>query len=453
MSPDELCAPQRAPPPVPGNTDVWKPVHLFTSATGVPARLASLLSRPFRRLGRSSSAGASPAGTAPSDSPRTSSRRTARVVIGGALILLTGIAGTAYAQAHKTVRLDVDGTVTTLSTFAGSVDGVLRAQHVEVGSRDTVAPLGGTGLRDGAEIVVRHAHQVQIETDGVASTVWTTALSADEALQTMASRGGDVRLVASRSSSGRPELALDLTVSGPVRVQVDGTVLTAPDGSRTVADLLAELGVTLGALDKVSVQDGQPVAAGTERTEGGDGTVTVVVNRIVVQDVSTAVDIPFATTTTDDPSRYTGQKKVRTAGVAGSHTVVERVTTVDGVESSRETVSDTVTAAPVDAVVAVGTKTRPVVTRAATPVAAGGSADSLNWAALARCESGGNPTIVSRSGSYHGLYQFSTSTWAGVGGSGLPSQASADEQTARAKMLYNRSGAGQWPVCGAKLFS
>ena len=31
--------------------------------------------------------------------------------------------------------------------------------------------------------------------------------------------------------------------------------------------------------------------------------------------------------------------------------------------------------------------------------------------------------------------------------------ASADEQTARAKMLYNRSGAGQWPHCGKNLFS
>jgi hypothetical protein len=60
---------------------------------------------------------------------------------------------------------------------------------------------------------------------------------------------------------------------------------------------------------------------------------------------------------------------------------------------------------------------------------------------------------VSASGKYHGLYQFSVSTWAAVGGTGLPSEASADEQTARAQMLYNRSGAGQWPHCGSRLFS
>ena len=88
-----------------------------------------------------------------------------------------------------------------------------------------------------------------------------------------------------------------------------------------------------------------------------------------------------------------------------------------------------------------------------TPVTAGGDADSLNWAALAKCESGGNPTAVSSTGKYHGLYQFSVSTWQAVGGAGLPSDASAEEQTARAKMLYNRSGAGQWPHCGKNLFS
>ncbi|MCW2618033.1 MAG: putative transglycosylase, partial [Modestobacter sp.] len=43
------------------------------------------------------------------------------------------------------------------------------------------------------------------------------------------------------------------------------------------------------------------------------------------------------------------------------------------------------------------------------------------------------------------------STWAGVGGSGDPAEASAEEQTMRAQMLYARSGAGQWG-CGSHLF-
>ena len=60
---------------------------------------------------------------------------------------------------------------------------------------------------------------------------------------------------------------------------------------------------------------------------------------------------------------------------------------------------------------------------------------------------------MSSNGLYHGLYQFSTSTWQSVGGSGVASQAPASEQTARAKALYVRSGVGQWPHCGPRLYS
>ncbi|WP_246861942.1 resuscitation-promoting factor [Nocardioides sp. SYSU D00065] len=77
-------------------------------------------------------------------------------------------------------------------------------------------------------------------------------------------------------------------------------------------------------------------------------------------------------------------------------------------------------------------------------------ADGLDWAALADCESGGNPRAVNPAG-YYGLYQFDVSTWRSVGGSGLPTSASAGEQTYRAKLLYQRRGRSPWPTCGRLL--
>jgi len=68
---------------------------------------------------------------------------------------------------------------------------------------------------------------------------------------------------------------------------------------------------------------------------------------------------------------------------------------------------------------------------------------------IAQCESGGNPHAISPSGQYRGMFQFTFATWAGVGGHGDPAQASAAEQIQRAAILYERSGPGQWPVCGA----
>lgn len=68
--------------------------------------------------------------------------------------------------------------------------------------------------------------------------------------------------------------------------------------------------------------------------------------------------------------------------------------------------------------------------------------------AIAACESGGDPTVVSSDGSYRGKYQFSYETWASVGGSGDPAAAPEMEQDYRAALLYSRSGSSPWPVCG-----
>ena len=59
------------------------------------------------------------------------------------------------------------------------------------------------------------------------------------------------------------------------------------------------------------------------------------------------------------------------------------------------------------------------------------------------CESSGNARAVSRSG-YYGLWQFDVATWQSVGGSGLPSNASVEEQMARARQLYDRRGWSPW---------
>jgi soluble lytic murein transglycosylase-like protein len=68
--------------------------------------------------------------------------------------------------------------------------------------------------------------------------------------------------------------------------------------------------------------------------------------------------------------------------------------------------------------------------------------------AIASCESGGDPTVVDASGTYYGLYQFDLGTWASVGSTGSPAEASPEEQTYRASLLYARAGSSPWPVCG-----
>lgn len=70
-----------------------------------------------------------------------------------------------------------------------------------------------------------------------------------------------------------------------------------------------------------------------------------------------------------------------------------------------------------------------------------------HWQLVADCESGDDPHIATGNG-YYGWLQFLPSTWASVGGAGLPSDHDRGEQAYRAEILKDRSGLGQWPVCG-----
>jgi hypothetical protein len=85
---------------------------------------------------------------------------------------------------------------------------------------------------------------------------------------------------------------------------------------------------------------------------------------------------------------------------------------------------------------------------AAASAAPAPAATPAHLAAIAACESGGNPAAIGGGGMYRGKYQFSMATWQSVGGSGDPAAASEAEQDMRAAMLYAQVGSSAWPVCG-----
>ncbi len=109
---------------------------------------------------------------------------------------------------------------------------------------------------------------------------------------------------------------------------------------------------------------------------------------------------------------------------------------------ARPTVLATVSETPVQPVVVA-----PVVTTAAPPAAApaGGV-----WYELRMCESGGNYAEDTGNG-FYGAYQFSLSTWYGLGFTGLPSDASPAVQDRAAEELEAEAGWGQWPGCSEEL--
>ena len=220
-----------------------------------------------------------------------------------------------------------------------------------------------------------------------------------------------------------------------VHVFHDGCASSVMTTARTVDGALAQAKVTVGAHDIV-----RPGLSAAPRAGMG-----IHVVRVRTHIVHAKVTLPSTTIRKADAHLAKGHSKVVRKGHTGVAKVTYKVVLHDGKEHSRKVIRRTVITAPLATIVHYGTK------KAASRSKRG--VDSLNWHALAVCESGDNPRAVGGGGSYFGLYQFTVGTWHSVGGSGSPKDASRAEQTKRAKILYGRRGASPWPVCGSKLYS
>ena len=363
-------------------------------------------------------------------------RRLPTLLLRAVVVLGLVVGTTAFVTSDKTVTISVDGQTREVRSFAGTVGEVLAGEGIAVDLRhDLVTPLPDAALRDGESVVVRYGRPVLLTLDGETRTVWTTARSVSEALMALGVRADGAYVSASRSRRiSRGGMALDVRLAHHVTFLADGERHEVTTTAPTLRTALAEAGVTLREQDRADADLSRlpypEQVVGVTRVDG---------KRVVEQK-----PIPFRTIERKSKELFEGTTKVVTPGKVGIRVRRYVETYLDGELDSRELVEERVAKEPVDQVVLVGTKPVPQNEPAA---------DGLNWAALAQCESSGNPQAYNPAGPYYGLYQFLESTWRSVGGTGVPTQHSAAEQTYRAQILYNRSGAGQWPVCGRLLFS
>lgn len=365
--------------------------------------------------------------------------RVARLLAQG--VVLTAVVGgtVAYADSGMTLSLSVDGRTREIQAGAATVGQLLDSEAIELSAFDLVAPEPETELVEGQDVIVQYARPLTVTVDGEETTYTTTELTLEAALTSLGIPAVGARLSAPLSLA-LPRTGTSVTVTTPktVALTVGGTRRSVTSAASTVGELLREQSIRLGDADRLSVDTADPVAQG----------MAVQVTRVRTEKVTRSEPVAFKTTERKDPDLEAGTRRKVTAGVAGERAATYAVTYVDGKRSAKKLLSATVTKKPVAAVVSVGTKPAPAGDTAALPPS---SADGLNWAALAQCESSGNPRAVNPAG-YYGLYQFSLTTWRSVGGSGNPIDASPAEQLKRAKILYNKAGAGQWG-CGRHLFS
>jgi uncharacterized protein YabE (DUF348 family) len=391
---------------------------------------------PSSSTASSSTVSSSAAATA----PRRGLRRKVMLVAAAGTIGLLAIGGGTAAAMAKHVTITVDGEQRQVTTLAGSVQGALSSAGLQTGAHDVLAPAADTQIADGAQIALERARLLTLTINGQQRDVWTTADTVDEALQQLGEDPNTLQLSADRSRE-IPLTGLTVTANDlhTVSLSDNGAAAVAVQtGALTVADLLAAQNITLAATDTVTPD------VGTAVTDGLQVTVT----RIAVTTTTESVDVPPTDQQIDDPAIDKGTTVVAVAGTPGKQDVVTQVTTTNGVETGRQEVSrTTVTEATPNQVHVVSKSTLDV---QGSRVFFHDTEFGVNWDGLAYCESTNTRHAVNNPAGYlstYGLFQFDLPTWASVGGSGNPGDASPEEQLVRAKLLFQSRGLEPW-LCG-----
>ena len=236
---------------------------------------------------------------------------------------------------------------------------------------------------------------------------------------------------------------------------------------KTVGDLLKAQGITIGKDDVVTP------AVGTALKQGLKISITRVGYQLITKKQTVAQP---ADQTIEDDSMDKGTSEVTQQGQTGVVEVTYRAKVVNGKAGQPQEVGRKTVKTAVATVTHIGTYVAPVVvtptatptpsstpsTSAAAPSSSSSSSSgsgasyyddpshwSVNWDAIAHCESTNNWSINTGNGYYGGL-QFDIGTWLSNGGGQYAPRAdlaSKDEQIAIAEKVYASRGLQPW-ACG-----
>jgi uncharacterized protein YabE (DUF348 family) len=370
-------------------------------------------------------------------------RKIIPVVAAGATAL--ALAGTTfgYANLNKSITLSVDGQTSEVRTSADTVGALLRSRGIEVNGHDVVAPNLDAKVENGTRVAVKFGREVTFTIDGAVQTIWTTATTVEDALAALNLNLYSAELSTSRSSGiGREGLTIVIATQKKIILIDAGKKRTITTTGQTLADAL------LAAKIKVDEDDELSASPKTRLVDGAKFTFT----DVEIKSKTKKLTVDFDTVRKESSKLKKGVTKIDTPGERGVRAVTYKIVRHNGKIVERNKIKSRLINKPVTEVILVGTKKPTTTKKSSGGSSSGGSSTPSGsvWDKLAQCESGGNWSINTGNGYYGGL-QFSLSTWRAYGGSGLPSDASREEQIAIAKKLQADAGWGAWPACSSKL--
>ena len=184
----------------------------------------------------------------------TSDGKFSYIKVGAQLLVLCGlVAGlVAFVGNNKTVTLNVDGKASSVQSFGGTVEQVVKSANLELKPGDRVSPSLDATVQNGTVININQAKEVKVSLDGAEKTVNTTAQDVEDLVTELG--------VASASSVSAPKDAtlslagsyVSISTPKTVSIVADGKVNTATTTAPTVGKVLEDSGVTLAANDRTS---------------------------------------------------------------------------------------------------------------------------------------------------------------------------------------------------------
>lgn len=356
-------------------------------------------------------------------------------------ILASGLALTAqtrhsfrvFANEKHLVQVYVDGKQRNVVSSADTVRDVLSENGVDIKDGDVVEPAVDASIDQPNFNINVYRALPAVVVDGSKTTQVVTGYRSARKIAAAANvtlypeDKAEVQQVQDFQPSKTLGFKVVITRAKAVQLVINGQVLSLRTHASTVGALLKEKNIDYQATDLQGVADDTQITNGLRVVLSKTSQETVT----VVEDVAPSVQVSY------DANMAAGSEKVTREGTPGRKQVIYLIERVNGQETKRSALEETILTAAVSRILVRGS------------MRVAGQPTPEQWAKLRFCEAGGDYAKNTNNG-YYGAYQMNVSFWKSYGDNPniLASQASPASQDAAALKAYAKRGSNPWPVCG-----
>ena len=333
----------------------------------------------------------------------------------------------------------VKGAQVTVTSAARTVGELLTQQGITLGVNDRVSPALGTALSDGVAISVRTLPTVVIaDGAGKAASKVSDLKTVGDLLKAQHIKVGKDDVV-SPAATTKLKQGLRITITRVGFQLTTKTQAIAQPAGQTVNDDSMDQGTS--AVTQQGQAGAVQVTYRTKLVNGKPGAAQEIGRKTVKKAVATITHVgTYVAPVVVAPEPTTAEP---TTEQSTSEAQSQEPSSTQEQSSSQEPSSESSSQSSAPST----TSSQPAPTTSAAPAPSGGY--SVNWDAIAKCESTNNWSINTGNGYYGGL-QFDEGTWLSNGGGAYADRAdhaTREQQIAIAEKVYASRGLEPW-ACG-----